>query len=67
MGYQIHFNLILGLSTTYGLMDIINPHQFIDVGLFVSAVQILQALNTDIRKNKMEPYATQTFENQYIL
>ena len=31
----------LPLSTTYGLMDIIDPHQFIDVGLFVkSTVQI---------------------------
>ena len=48
MGYQIHFNLILGhhrfLNTTYGLMDLIDPHPFIDVGLFVKpAVQISDA------------------------
>ena len=48
MGNDIHSNLILGynwvFSTTYGLMDIIDPHQFIDVGLFVkSAVQISDA------------------------
>ena len=48
MGYQIHFNLILGhhwfLITTYGLMDMIDPDQFIDVGLFLkSAVQISDA------------------------
>ena len=44
MGYHIHSNLILGyhrfLSTTYSLLNIIDPHQFIDVGLFLkSAVQ----------------------------
>ena len=48
MGYQILSNLILGqqwfLSTTYSLLDIIDPHQFIDVDLFVnSAVQISDA------------------------
>ena len=48
MGYQINFNLILGhhlfLSKTYGLMDIIDPHQFNDAGLFLkSAVQISDA------------------------
>ena len=48
MVYKIHSNLILGyhwfLSTTYGLMDIIDPHQFIDAGLFVkTAVQISDA------------------------
>ena len=48
MGCQIYSNLIFGyhwfLSTTYSLMNIIDPHQFIDVGLFVkSAVQISDA------------------------
>ena len=41
MVYHIHSDLILGyhwfLSTTYGLMDIIDPHKFIDVGLFVNS------------------------------
>ena len=45
---RYHSNLILGyhwfLSTTYGLMNIIDHHQFIDIGLFVkSAVQISDA------------------------
>ena len=35
---------LIFFSTTYGLMDIIDPHRFIDVGLFVkSAVQISDA------------------------
>ena len=45
---QIHSNLILSyhwfLSTTYRLMNIIDPHQFIAAGLFVkSAVKISDA------------------------
>ena len=48
MVYQIYSNLILGyhwfFSPTYGLMDITDHHQFINVGLFVkSAVQISDA------------------------
>ena len=59
MGYQIHFNLILGhhwfLSTTFGLMDIIDPQQFIDVGMFVkSALQTIDVCFEYQYKNKQD-------------
>ena len=59
MVYQIHSNLILGyhwfLSTTYRLMDIIDPHQFIDAGLFLkSAVQISDACFEDQYKKRQD-------------
>ena len=70
MGYQIHSNMILGyhwsFSTTYGLMDIIDLHQFIDVGLIVkSAVQMSDACFEYQYKKKQDGKTLQFWPKKY--